>query len=291
MPRIADDTELVKIPASNFGYSRVKQQKLVNSQYTIFSVAVDLSGSVETFANELEKCVKACIKSCQKSPQADNLLARTVLFGSNVQELHGFTLLSDLNESTYDNLYTSAYKNKIGVMTALYDACDNAVAATINYGQDLTKQDYSVNGVFVCITDGINNNSSLTANSVKQRLEEAKSQEKLDSMLSILVAVNVQDPLAKAELDKFHTEMIDKETKRFREVLLKHLIALNKDLGGFVQTTHSLIQSYEPLEGVCEMMQCAWQRAGDYSISNLSQYIELLVKENSNTNGVSNVSS
>ncbi len=71
---------------------------------------------------------------------------------------------------------------------------------------NLSKQDYTINGLLIVITDGLDNVSTFNVDNVKAKLKESQSQEKLESLTSILVAVNVADPTAKAALEKFHTD-------------------------------------------------------------------------------------
>ena len=48
MPKFNDTLELAnnKIPGSNFGFSSVKLDKLGASEYTLVSIAIDISGSI-----------------------------------------------------------------------------------------------------------------------------------------------------------------------------------------------------------------------------------------------------
>ena len=65
------------------------------------TIAVDTSGSVSPFKDDLEKCIIAAINSCKYSPRADNLMVRLVEFNDKVSEVHGFKLLSEVNTADY----------------------------------------------------------------------------------------------------------------------------------------------------------------------------------------------
>ena len=58
------------------------------------------------------------------------------------------------------------------------------------YGKDLVDKDFDVNGIIVVITDGDDNASKMTANSLKDALDRAVQSESLESLVSILVGVN-----------------------------------------------------------------------------------------------------
>lgn len=232
--------ETVNLASSNYGYSRVKKNNLQASQYTLVTLAVDESPSVEDFAPAIEKCVKEAFKGCKYSARADNLLMRTVAFSSKMREIHGFNLLQDLNESKYDNFYRQG--NSTGGSTSLYDTCETAIAAMNDMGESLSKDDYTVNGIFIAITDGCDNNSTLTMQDVKKRLEEAKKGEKMESLLSILVAVNTQDAGVEQILKTFSLEAgftqfvsvndaTDKKLARLAQFISKSVTSQSKQIG------------------------------------------------------------
>lgn len=91
-------------------------------------------------------------------------------------------------------------------MTSLFDATSNAVDATSLYGKSLLDNDLSVNGIVVVITDGADNTSVATRNMVRDSLQKAISGEKLESLVSILVGVNIQDQSVSGFLKTFKDE-------------------------------------------------------------------------------------
>src|SRR5690606_35763681 len=100
------------------------------------------------------------------------------------------------------------YSNCIipGGMTALYDAVYNSLQAVNAYGKSLTENDFDVNAIVITITDGVDNRSAMTVESVKNELHNAVKSESLESMVSILVGVNVTDPTVGRHLRDFHVE-------------------------------------------------------------------------------------
>jgi hypothetical protein len=198
MPRLADLNSHT-IPGDSFGYSAVGIEKLQATEYTIVTIVRDVSGSVAAFKPELEKCTKAIAEACKFSKRADNLLIRLVDFSDSVTEVHGFKMLPDVKPDEYIDAL------QIGGMTALYEASANSIRATSDYAKKLVDQDYTCNALIVILTDGGNNQGGSVAE-VKKALREATNDEKLESVVSILVGVNIQEPSLKQLLDDFHKD-------------------------------------------------------------------------------------
>jgi uncharacterized protein YegL len=91
-------------------------------------------------------------------------------------------------------------------MTALYDATHNAVVSATTYGKDLTDHDFDVNSIAFIITDGGDNASVLTVKDLNKALGRAVTSEAVESMVSILVGVNVADPTLSQYLEDLKDE-------------------------------------------------------------------------------------
>ena len=63
-----------------------------------------------------------------------------------------------------------------------------------------------MNGIFVVVTDGDDNDSKTTPTMLKDEVAKAVSGENLESLVSILVGVNVQDPRMSQRLKEFQTD-------------------------------------------------------------------------------------
>jgi uncharacterized protein YegL len=194
MPIFGTDMETTRIGGSGFGFSAKRVDTLGASEYTEVVLVADVSGSVNRFSQEIEKCVKSVVAACRLSPRADNLLLRVVLFSDGVEELHGFKPLTDCHEADYDG--------QIHPMggTALYDATFNGVESARLYAKALDNQDFTANAIVVVITDGDDNSSAMTPNQVREAFEAAVESEALESILTILVGVNVTNPTLSAYL-------------------------------------------------------------------------------------------
>lgn len=190
-----------------FGFSGVGVAGLIGAtEYTLVTICVDVSGSTSGFIRAMTDAVVEIVRACRQSPRADNLLIRVVAFNDKLREVHGFKLLSEISDGDYARAFFC------GGMTALYDATGTSVDATVQYAESLRKQDFDVNAIAFLITDGGDNDSSYTQSQVKQAIAKARSSEMLESLLAILVGVNVKDPQlssllqdfkANAELDQY----------------------------------------------------------------------------------------
>lgn len=216
MPRLGDlnvNLEKNKLPTGNYAFSATRIADLGASEYTLVTIVVDVSGSTITFRDEMEKCLKQVLRSCKygsgasnnsQNARSDNLMIRLVIFATQIEEIHGFKLLANCNEADYDGILSKSHH--IGATTALYDATVNGIEAECVYGRDLIKQDFSANGIIVVITDGLNNEGVFTANTVKQKLIQGVTNETLESMVSILIGVNITDQAVSAALQQFQVE-------------------------------------------------------------------------------------
>jgi hypothetical protein len=188
MPIFNDDNAQSFKSGSGFHFSGIDIKGLGASEYTLMGIACDTSSSVTDFAQEIEGCLISSIDSCQKSPRADNLLARLLTFASRVTEEHGFRPLMDCHLANYKGCI------KPGGTTSLYDAATDLVDSLAAYGDQLSKQDYTANGIVIIITDGMDVGSTKTVKSVKEAVARAKKKESLESIRTILIGVNVTDP-------------------------------------------------------------------------------------------------
>jgi len=169
---------------SGFQFSGASLDNLESSEYTLATIAVDVSSSVYGFKQELEDTIKTVIESCKKSPRSENLLIRLVTFASDVNEVHGFRVLDTINLDEIDGSV-----NPSGC-TSLFDAVQSAVEATYDYGTLLTDQDYFVNGIVYVITDGQDNRSSSTPTTIKNYIQtQRRNEDGLESMDVILIGV------------------------------------------------------------------------------------------------------
>jgi uncharacterized protein YegL len=199
---ILNDTQLdqITLPNSHYGYSATRLEELGATEYTIATIVADISGSTSLFIFEMEAAITRIVHACKYSPRADNLLLRLLAFDDSLSELHGFKLLENCHLADYGGSLKS------GGATALYDATENAVASTTNYAQKLSAGDFSANAILFVITDGMDNVSRVSTKRVRAAFAEAVSSEALESIVSVLIGVNVRDPQVSGYLKAFHIE-------------------------------------------------------------------------------------
>lgn len=201
MPQLNDHTMNDQaLPTGQYGFSATRIDHLGASEYTLVTIVTDVSPSVTSFVGEMEAALREIITACKYSPRADNLMLRLVTFSGDMQEAHGFKLLDQCRLDDYKSCL------RIGSATALYDAAENCVSAMSAYGRQLTDADFSVNGIVFVITDGEDNASTLNVRHVREALERATKTEAMQSMVSVLIGVNVQDARMGAYLQDFKNE-------------------------------------------------------------------------------------
>ena len=79
---ILNDTSLdqVTLPNSHYGYSATRLDELGATEYTVVTIACDVSGSTAAFIFDMEAAITRIVQACKSSPRADNLLLRLVAF-------------------------------------------------------------------------------------------------------------------------------------------------------------------------------------------------------------------
>jgi len=183
-----NSTDLQKhsLATGTFGYSAANIEDLGSPEYTLVTIVVDESGSVSSYKKEMEESIQQIVESCQLSPRSDFLLLRIVAFNDKPREIHGFKQLVDCNLSDYDGCLRPSG------CTSLFQTAKNAIDATGSYGEQLSDDDFDVNAVVFIITDGMDNASGrITLGSVKKSLNKIVMDEKLESILSVLIGVGV----------------------------------------------------------------------------------------------------
>lgn len=201
MPIFNDATmQQLALPSGQYGFSATRLDDLGATEYTLVTIICDASPSVSGFVKELENALVEIVKACKYSPRADNLMIRLVTFSTGMTEVHGFKLLEQCNPDDYKKIL------RTNGGTALYDAAENAISAITAYGKQLSDADFATNGIVFVLTDGEDNASKLTVRNVRDGLQGAVMNESLESLISILIGVNVQDARIGAYLQDFKNE-------------------------------------------------------------------------------------
>lgn len=198
MPRLKDETTMQDATGTVL-FSGVRPEKLVETEYTLVTIIVDVTGSVSLFADDLLKCLQMTVKGCQSPTRVrvENLLARVLTFNTSVQEVHGFRLITEIDAEKDYQPFTPDGR------TAIYDAVYDGVVATIEYAKTLAAQSYNVNAAVYIITDGMDNASKSTKRMIAEKVREARSGEEIESLLTVLVGINTGNSLIEGELKSF----------------------------------------------------------------------------------------
>ena len=189
MPKLYNQEVSAANTASNFSFTAARPDTLGSSEYTLVSIALDRSGSVDNFRHELVRAYQEIIGACRKNPRAENILVRASAFNGSLAEHHGFINLDAINEAKFD-------LNPQGG-TALYDAALEAIESVQAYGEQLSSLDFLVNSLIVIVTDGAEN-SSRTANPVKIKatLDNIRKGEGMESIKVILIGLGEDGNIA-----------------------------------------------------------------------------------------------
>lgn len=178
------EMDVIKVPgAGSFQFSAVKPELLGATEYTLVTMAIDRTGSVTDFADQLLDMVKTIVGACKKNPRAENLMLRLVTFATDVTEVHGFIPINQINPDDYKGIQCRGN-------TALRDAIYSSVGATLTYAKNLMNQDFGVNGVVYVVTDGDDNASSMSAKQISNLLKKAVTGEDIESLITVLIGIN-----------------------------------------------------------------------------------------------------
>jgi len=204
MPKFMSDMEETyqAIGPGSIEFSATRPEELEEMEYTLVGIAVDTTGSVMGFEDELLECLKVAVQACEKAPRSENLLVRVTLFNSmtGVVEIHGFRPLVDIDVNVH---YTQL---QCGGATPLFDSTLDQVAAIRTYGEDLFDQDFGVNAVLFIITDGDDNVSTSTPSMIADQIKAVAQSEKIESLQTVLIGVNMGNGSVKRLLEEFQKD-------------------------------------------------------------------------------------
>ena len=192
---------------SGFDFTGTTIGELEAAEYTLVTIALDETGSISGYEQQITDMLQATIDACRRSPFSENLLIRVIRFGSQyrrgtgngVDELHGFKSLSAIDLTDYPTL-------QAGGMTPLLDAVYSGVGAMNVYAQELIDLDFITNGITFVITDGAENVSVATAQMVKDELARSVTGEIMESHYSVLIGIGTGSGDANGMLHAFQTD-------------------------------------------------------------------------------------
>lgn len=183
MPKLMGQSDtVVNKTVSNFGFSSLPPDALGSDEQTLVVVALDRSGSIYGFKDELVRAYQEITRACRKNPRVESLLMRATSFASGLTEEHGFIGVNSIDEASFDL--------HVGGATALNDAALDAIETIETYGKQLTGLDYMANGLVVVVTDGGENSSKIgTETKIKNAIGRIRKDESLESLKTILIGL------------------------------------------------------------------------------------------------------
>ncbi len=192
---------------SGFSFTGATIDELGATEYTLVTIALDESGSISGYETQISDMLTEAIKACNKSARSNNLMVRTIRFGSQyrsrngngVDELHGFKTLAEIDLNSYPKLNG-------GGATPLCDAVYSGVGAMNAYAKSLQDMDFDVNGITFVITDGGENASTASMKMVKDSLTESIKGEVMESHVSVLIGIDTGYSDDKDNLETFQRE-------------------------------------------------------------------------------------
>jgi hypothetical protein len=198
MPKFTQATlsQTVQTGGGQFKFSAVRPEKLGASEYTLVTIVVDLSSSVSSFRDDLLAAVKTAVRGCRQSPRPDNLLVRLLTFNTKRKEVHGFKPLAEIDPDGYRPFAPHG-------STALFDAVYDAVLATTRYARLLADHGFTVNAAVYIVTDGCDNASTVGPRHIAEEIDDARRQELLESLLTVLIGINAGDREVQRALREF----------------------------------------------------------------------------------------
>lgn len=206
MPRIGTgsiDVEQQALPTSHYGFSAIRLDDLeqLGNEWTLVQIQVDKSGSTDSFKPQMEQTIGAIVTACAASPRKDFLLVRLVSFDTKLEEIHGFVPLTTLDPKQYGGCL-----GRSGGLTALYQSALNGSEALLKQGTDMAGRNFTVNAIDIVLTDGCDTERGATPQQIAHVRRQSVAGEQLESLVSILVGVNVQDPSVGRKLADFQTD-------------------------------------------------------------------------------------
>jgi hypothetical protein len=202
IPLMNDDSDVEKYNTigSGFQFSAISADDMGASEYTLVAIAADKSSSVYDFARDIEGCLITSLQGCMSSPRVDNLLVRLLTFNSSLDEVHGYKHLADCPIANYHGIIQPSG------CTSLFDACISSIDSLATLGKQMLKDKYSANGLSVIITDGMDVGSTQTLKAVAEAIERSRRSECLESIMNILIGINVQNQDVSKALNTLKTE-------------------------------------------------------------------------------------
>ncbi|MBN1252750.1 MAG: VWA domain-containing protein [Bacteroidales bacterium] len=174
---------------ANFNPDDIEVDETINAVFII-----DTSSSVYQYVNELNYAFNDFTESMQKSHIADKLFVSVIEFNNKINVVNGFMPISSIQNMDFSK--------KLGGATALYDAVYHGLNNALDYRENLENSGVKTKTMVFVITDGEDNSSKNSANSVKNIIKKIKADElSAFSFTTILFGLGDEANFEKARID------------------------------------------------------------------------------------------
>ena len=138
---------------------------LNGDQVTLILRIIDATPSLGAFRNEMMQAAQLCVEALMESKAGDEMLMSTWTFNSlGFNVLEGFVKLEDVTPLTDQNYRLDGITN---LYDTVYTALTDPQASIIGYAENLRKSGIRVKATVLVLTDGMDNDSSITPNKIK----------------------------------------------------------------------------------------------------------------------------
>lgn len=164
----------------NFDPENVEIEDTINAVF-----AIDVSGSVKDYVNELNQGLNEFVQRMQKSHVAEKLFVSIVEFNDTVSVRSGFQPI--------DQIPVIDFTKSVGGMTALYEGVRVALKNALDYREGLENAGVNAKSLLFVITDGENNKPG-SPDSVKNMINDLMKEERnYGSFEAILFGIGKND--------------------------------------------------------------------------------------------------
>lgn len=175
----------------NFDPEEIEQDETIN-----ILMVVDVSYSITSYVDELNKAINDFIDRMQNSHHAPSIFLSFLTFANNgnIQVLNGFQPISSVPPQDFGK--------SLGGMTALYDAVDTGLTNLLDYKNQLEQTGVVTKNLLFVITDGDDNDSTNSPHIVKNKIDKLmQSEEDAFTFESILFGVGDEGNFSQAQED------------------------------------------------------------------------------------------
>lgn len=200
----------LNVDFGNFDPMAIATDETINAVFI-----VDVSPSVNSYANELNQAFREFTEEMQRSHVSEKLMVSIIDFNESVNVRSGFQPIDSIDT-------TKLTFKPCGSGTALYDAVATGLGNAASYRNNLENSGVNCKTLIFVITDGEDNSSKANANQVKTTLQNLLQGERnAFSFETILFEVgrDASFEQAKTDMGIHHLARIGQSGKEIRKMI------------------------------------------------------------------------